>query len=370
MLDINIDLCYNVFGFCTRVQSAFAYLAFRFRAKRVAMSVSIKDIAKAAGVSHSTVSRALRNSSLVNPETATRIQQLAQEMGYTPSAIAQSLVTQQTQTIGLVVTSISDPFVDRIVDGVEDLATQADYSVFLSSSHADPEREMAVVEAFHRRRVDGVIVLASRVGHLYGERLEQLRVPIVLINNQADSDYLYSVWADDEAGACLAVRHLIDMGHQRIGYIGCHFRPPSNLRRQAGYRAELEQAGIPFDSDLVATPDTSDDIENGCRGLEPLLAAEATAVFCYNDRTAIGVLLAAREQDINVPASLSVAGFDNIEPSWYVAPPLTTVHQPRLEMGRRAMQMVLNLLNEQPVTDEVLPCRLIVRGSTTSPPSE
>lgn len=328
------------------------------------MSVSIKDIAKAAGVSHSTVSRALRNSPLVNPETAAEIQRLAKEMGYTPSAVAQGLVTQQTRTIGLVVTFISDPFVDRIVEGIEDEAASAGYSVFLSSSHAGPERELDVVETFHRRRVDGVIVLASRVGRLYGERLEELGVPIVLINSQAESDYLYSVSADDEQGARLALRHLLGLGHRRIGYIGSAFRRPSSLRRLAGYRAELEQAGIPFDSDMVVVPDTINDLECGRLGLGPLLDAGATAVFCYNDRTAIGVLLASRERGVDVPASLSVVGFDDINPSWYVTPALTTVHQPRLEMGRRAVQMVMDLLAQKSASDELLPCRMVVRDST------
>ncbi|MBS1251849.1 MAG: Catabolite control protein A [Anaerolineales bacterium] len=288
-------------------------------------------------------------------------------MGYTPSAVAQSLVTRQTRTIGLVVTSISDPFVDRIVDGVEGLATEAGYSVFLCSSHADPDREMEIVETFHRRRVDGVIVVASRVGRLYGDHLERLRVPIVLVNNQADSDYVYSVSADDEAGARLAVRHLVELGHQRVGYIGCGLRPPSNRRRQAGWQAELEQAGITVDPDWSTVPDTMDDIKNGRLGLGPLLDAGVTAVFCYNDRTAVGVLLAARERDIHVPGELSVVGFDNIAPSWYVAPALTTVHQPRLKMGNRAMQILFDLLAERPVADALLPCRLVVRESTSAP---
>ncbi|MFQ5854792.1 MAG: LacI family DNA-binding transcriptional regulator [Anaerolineae bacterium] len=334
------------------------------------MSVSIKDIAKAAGVSHSTVSRALRNSPLVNSETAAQIQRLAEDMGYMPSAVAQSLVTRQTRTIGLVVTFISDPFVDRIVDGIENLATTAGYSVFLSSSHADPEREMDVVETFHRRRVDGVIVLASRVGRLYGERLEELRVPIVLVNSQAESEYLYSVSADDEQGARMAVRHLLDLGHRRIGYIGSSSRPPSSRRRLAGYQAELRHAGVPFDPDLVVVPETPHDLESGRLGLEPLLAAGATAVFCYNDRTAIAVLLVARERGINVPGSLSVVGFDDIDATWYVTPPLTTIHQPRLEMGRQAVQMLLDLLAELPVTDEWLPCRLVTRDSTAPPTDE
>lgn len=330
------------------------------------MTVSIKDIARAAGVSHSTVSRALRGSPLVSPDTAAHIRQLADDMGYTPSAVAQSLVTRQTRTIGLVVTFISDPFVDRIVEGVEDMAAGAGYSVFLSCSYADPDREIAVVETFHRRRVDGVIVLASRVGREHGQRLDELQVPIVLINSQADREYHYSVSADDEQGARLAVKHLLDLGHRRIGYIGSTFRRPSSARRLAGYTAALTGAGIPHDSDLVIVPETMKDVQSGRLALGPLLAAGATAVFCYNDRTAIGVMLAARERGLEVPQALSVVGFDDIEASSYVTPPLTTVHQPRLRMGRQAMQMLLDMLEDKPVADQLLPCELVVRESTVS----
>lgn len=327
-------------------------------------SISIKDIAKAAGVSHSTVSRALRNSPLVNAETATQIQALAREMGYSPSAVARSLVTRRTQTVGLVVTHISDPFGDQVVDGVEDLATRAGYSVFLSSSHGNPEREVAVVETFHRRRVDGVIVLASRVGRLYGERLRELNVPIVLINNEAAGSLGSSVSVDDEQGARLATRHLLELGHQRIGYIGSSLRPPTSLRRWSGYEAEMVRAGLSPDASLAVVPNCQRDIQSGQAGLGHLLAEGVTAVFCYNDRTAIGVLLEAHERGIRLPQELSVVGYDDIEPSWYVTPPLTTVHQPRFEMGRLAMQMLLDLLEGRAVSAQVLPGKLIVRGST------
>lgn len=329
--------------------------------------VSIKDIAKAAGVSHSTVSRALRNSPLVNAETAAHVRRIAEEMGYIPNVVAQSLVTQRTYTVGLVVTAISDPFIDQIVEGIEDLATREGYSVFLSSSHADPGREIAVVETFHRRRVDGVIVLASRVGSMYTERLQELGVPIVLINNQAEGAYLYSVSADDLEGARQAVRHLLDLGHRCIGYAGCHFRPPSNRRRLEGYRQALAQAGLPYESDLVVHPKTFSDLDNGRLALDALLEAGATAVFCYNDRMAIGLMVEAHTRGVDIPGDLSVVGFDDIEPSWYVSPPLTTVHQPRFEMGQRAMQMLLDLLAGQEVDDVLLPCELVVRGSTAPP---
>ena len=329
-------------------------------------SVSIKDIARAARVSHSTVSRALHNSPLVNENTAARIQRLAREMGYTPSAIARSLVNRRTLTIGLVVTSISDPFVDRIVDGVEDLATTAGYGVFLGSSHADPEREMDVVQMFHRQRVDGVIVLASRVGQLYAERLQELSVPIVLINNEADGAYLYSISSDDAQGARLAVRHLIELGHRRIGYVGSAARRLTSHRRQSGYSLEMRSAGLPLSPELVVVPDADSDMESGRAALDAMVRKDVSAIFCYNDRTAIGVLHAARERGVRIPDDLSIIGFDDIEPSWYVTPPLTTIHQPRFEMGRRAMQMMLDLMSEQEVHNQVVDCTLIARDSTAA----
>ena len=171
--------------------------------------VSIQDIAWAAGVSHSTVSRSLHDSPLITPEVRLRIQQLAQEMGYTPNAVAQSLKGKRTNTVGLVITSIADPFVARVVRGVEDVAQAAKVSVFLSVAYNDPEREMDIIETFHRRRVDGVISVTAQMRGPYVQRLAQINMPTVLINQQAESaaDGLLSVDADDYDGACQAVSH-------------------------------------------------------------------------------------------------------------------------------------------------------------------
>lgn len=329
------------------------------------MPVTIKDIAKAAGVSHTTVSRALKGHSAISAKTTSRIQKLAQEMGYMPSAVAQSLLSQRTQTIGMVVTTIADPFIVQIVEGVERIAQDAGYSVFLSSSHNNPDQELAVVETFHRRRVDAIIVTSSRLGSVYSSQLDQIKVPIVLINNQEEGDYLHSVGVDDVQGAQLAVEHLLSLGHRRIGYIGAANRPKSNRRRLDGYKAALEKAGFTPDPALILSPSTAGgDVERGRLGLESLLKAGATAVFCYNDLSAIGLLLACRHRDITVPEQLSIVGFDDIEPTLFVTPPLTTVHQPRPKLGKLAMKMVLDLLNEQNVQDQMLACALIVREST------
>lgn len=217
------------------------------------MPVSIKVIAKAAGVSHSTVSRALSDSPLVKDETKARIQRLAKEMGYTPDAIARSLVTQKTRTVGIVVTTITDPFVAEVVQGVEDTARENDYSVILATSPAEPERELATVEMLRSRRVDSIIVTSSRVGVLYLEHLERIGVPVVLFNNHNEQSgrYTFSVSVDNQHGGHLATNHLIELGHRRIAHVSGPADHSDAEDRLTGYREALDEAGIAFDPDLI-----------------------------------------------------------------------------------------------------------------------
>lgn len=331
------------------------------------MPITIKDIAKAAGVSHTTVSRALNNRSAISIETTERIQKLAKEMGYIPSAVAQSLHSRQTRTIGMVITTIADPFISRVVDGVESVAQEAGYSIFLASSHNDSEKELAVVDTFHRRRVDAIIVTSSRVGRLYSSQLDKIQIPIVLINNSEEGEYLYSVSADHVQGAQLAVEHLIKLGHRRIGYIGSAGRPGSSQQRLVGYRTALEKAGILIDKSLVFSSDSPLDIELNESIIQAISNSDATAIFCFNDMIAIGLMMACKNQNIIVPRQLSIIGFDDTEVSSFVSPTLTTIHQPRLRLGKLAMNMALDLLKGQPVTDKKLPCELLVRQSTGAP---
>jgi DNA-binding LacI/PurR family transcriptional regulator len=328
------------------------------------MMVTIKDIARIAGVSHTTVSRALKNNPAISPGTTRRIQRIASELGYTPSAVAQSLLSQQTWTIGMVVTSIADPFVAQVVEGVEMVAQAANYGVFLITSNNNLEQEIAAVETLQRRRVDAIIVASSRVGSLYSSKLNQIRAPVVLINNQEEGEYLYSVAVDDVQGAQLAVEHLLELGHRRIGYIEAPNRPKSNKRRLVGYQNALLQAGIEPDPALIVHSEVETDVARGQASLACCLAAGATAVFCYNDLTAIGLLMACRQQQLRAPDQLSVVGFDGIEATLYVTPPLTTITQPRLRLGEIAMEMTLALLKKQEVQNCLLPCQLTLREST------
>ena len=329
---------------------------------------SIKDIAKAAGVSHATVSRALQSSDLVKPETAKRIREIAQQFGYRPNAVGRSLATCRTQTIGVVVTTIADPIVAEMVSGVEAVARAHEYSVYLANCHADPETEMQVVQSFHERRVDGILVAASRVGALYEPVMEEMRTPIILINNQHPSSYKYSVNIDSIPGSRAAVGHLIELGHKAIAYIGDRFGYQTDLDRFSGYRQALELAGIVARQEWIVHGDGK--IEGGTLAMRRLLDLDAmlSAVFCYNDMTAIGALRAIHDRSLRVPGDISVAGFDDLFLASYTQPPLTTVSQPKHQMGRLAAELLLRILggHDEDARTEVRG-DLIVRASTAPP---
>ncbi|MFB3825589.1 MAG: LacI family DNA-binding transcriptional regulator [Bryobacteraceae bacterium] len=330
--------------------------------------ISIKDIARTANVSHATVSRALRNSPLVNPETAERIRQIARQQGYTASAVARSLVTKRTSTIGVVVTTIADPFIGEVVSGIEEMALAHGYSVFLATCHADPQRELRAVRSFQERRVDGILVAASRVGALYMPLLAEMKVPIVLINNQHPGEFVYSVGIDNLQAGRQATQHLVELGHRRIGYLGDRYGFQSDAQRSTGYRQVLEGCDCGFDPDLVAHGDGTP--EGGMQAAAKLLALadRPTALFCYNDLEALGALRAARERGLRVPEDLSVVGVDDLFLTSYTVPPLTTVQQPKQEMGRRAALILLELLaGGKPESQVTLEGKLIVRESTTAP---
>jgi DNA-binding LacI/PurR family transcriptional regulator len=330
--------------------------------------ISIKDIARVAGVSHSTVSRALSDSGLVNTETADRIRRIAGDAGYMPSAVGRSLVTRRTRTIGVVVNTISDPFNADVLSGIEEVANTHKYSVFLATSHSDPEREVVVARSLQEQRVDGILISGSRVGSMYISLLAQTRVPIVLINNQHPSAYVLSVTIDNIPASRAATGHLVHLGHRRIGYIGNRFGDKSETERFTGYGEALAAAGIDVSQELIAHGDGMP--EGGKQAMERLLglADIPTAVFCYNDMTAFGAMHLARERGLRIPQDISVVGFDDLFIASYTSPPLTTVRQPKQQMGRLATENLFKLLaGEDSENDIKMQGELIVRESTGPP---
>ena len=335
------------------------------------MAVSIKDIARLAGVSHSTVSRALNKSPLIPVETAERIQRIAKEQGYTASAVARSLVTRRTEAIGVVVTSIADPFNGEVVAGIEEAANREGYSVVLATSQADPQREMAVVRSFRERRVDGILVASSRLGAQYQELFDELEAPIVLLNNQHPSELAHSVSIDNTDGGYQATAHLIEFGHEDIAYLGDESGLQSDEERFGGFQAAMKEARISVRKDLVVRGDGKQP-KGRERAAELFAMTEPpTAIFCYNDMTALGVIEEVFAQGWTVGQEVSVVGFDDLFFTASLQPPLTTFRQPKRELGKQAMQLLLAILRGQEAERKVVVRgELIVRGSTGKPLDE
>lgn len=333
--------------------------------------VSIKDIAEVAGVSAPTVSRALQGNGRMSERTRHHILMVAQQLGYTPSLVARGLVTQRSHCVGLVVTTFADPFHSEVAQGIEEEAQRHDFSIFLASTDIDPEREVKVVHSFQGRQVDGVIVSSSRVGKRYAHLLQDSGIPLVLINTHVENDNIHAVYHDDYGGGRRLIEHLINRGYRRIAYIGDARGGRITVERRRAWCDLLAEAGLEA---RVAVNGPTGRIEGGVSAGEQLLqVAQAhwgkppDAIYCYNDMMAIGMLSVLAHRGLNVPSDVAVTGFDDLEVAAYTAPPLTTFHQPRREMGAQAMRVLLNLINnqqDQQPRETVMLGELIVRGST------
>ncbi len=342
---------------------------------------SISDIARAAGVSHPTVSRALNDSPLISAGVRQRIQRLAKNMDYTPNALAQGLRATRSHTIGLVMTSIADPYFSDVVRGIEEVARPAHFSLFLSAAHNDPAQQMAAIETLRRRRVDGVLMASTQLSTQIEEYLAHLGIPTVLVNNETDSESALTNWVvvDDIEGARLATEHLQQLGHNKIGYIGVNNRPRSNRQRTEGYLAALDAAGVASDPCWVAMPAQSGsvlseaeaegpthDARVGRAQMSRMLDAGVSAVLCFNDMVAVGALRCCHELGVSVPGQVSIVGYDDIGLAGYLTPSLTTVRQPGAELGHLAARLLLDLLEGRPVLNHVLSPTLVKRESTAA----
>ena len=338
------------------------------------MPVTIKDIAKQAGVSHSTVSRALHGSNLISDETVERIRQIAIELGYFPSAAARSLKTNRSHALGVIVSTIDDPFFSEILQGIEETAQEHGYSMLMAASQRDPKREQAIVQDMRERHVDGLIICSASFSAEQRRKLLEYGIPIVVVNNQAAEDYRYSIYHDDVDGSRQVTRHLIELGHKRIAYLGNSLSGRTTLDRLTGFHQEMDAAG------LVVSAEYNYEIpggrpEDGFAALDHFLnlPEHPTAIFCFNDMLAIGLLNGLHMAGLRVPEEISVVGFDNIVFSAYTNPPLTTLDQPKRYIGAEAARLILGLLD--PLAEEEVPeqqiqklkGKLLVRQSTAPP---
>jgi DNA-binding LacI/PurR family transcriptional regulator len=333
-------------------------------------TVSIVDIARLAEVSPSTVSRALQDHPRISPERRAEIQRLAESLGYRPNQMARGLVTGRSHMLGAVVTDVTDPFVAEVLKGAAAAARDAGYGLLFAMSHRDPAQEVAAAETLLEHDVDGLVVISSRVPDRYadlargGDRETGDRAPVVLINNELAGSRIFSVQMDNAGGAREAVAYLRQLGHRRIAFVAGPAGGRSNRKRLAGYLQGIEANGLGPAAELIVSGGGL--LEDGPRALAALMALSErpTAVLCYNDLAAIGLLAAAARAGLHVPGELSVVGFDNIPLSAYATPPLTTFEQPTGALGRAAVRSCLAALAGAPAPDVILSGKLIVREST------
>lgn len=305
---------------------------------------TIKQVAALAGVSIKTVSRVINEAGYVSEDTRRRVTRAIERLNYRPNALARGLVTRRSRTIGLVIADIINPFFPPLVRAVEDAAAAKGYNVILCDTDEDATRERAVTSVLLEKQVDGLILCASRVPTGYLRILASEGLPLVLINRPLDHPGAAAVVVDGEAGGYRATLHLLDLGHRRVAYLAGPAASYSHRGRLRGYRRALAERGIAFDPDLVAGGVTS--IAAGRDATAALLARvpPPSAIFAFDDLMAIGAMEELRRRGMRVPEDVAVVGFDDIDLAAFVDPPLTTVAQPKAEMGRLATDRLLDMI--------------------------
>ena len=328
---------------------------------------TIYDVARLAGVSTATVSRALNGTGQIAPATRSAIDAAVEELGYRPNRIARSLVTKSTQTIALLLPDITNPFYAALVAGIQDELLSEGQTMLLGTTGGDPEREERYLSLLRAKQVDGALVdgLVLPPGRI--ARFVAEGFPIVCLDRDVDSTSVPLVQVDNRLGARLAIRHLLELGHRRIAHVAGAPELGISAEREAGYHEELEAGGVARGEHLVATGSFTE--EGGYRAVRSLLESRPTAVFAANDLSAVGVIMALGEAGLQVPADVSVVGFDDLRLSAYTSPPLTTVHQPAREIAQRATRLLLELTHGRPVGElrHLLEPRLVVRSSSAAP---
>ncbi|MFK3660423.1 HTH-type transcriptional regulator GalS [Scandinavium sp. NPDC088450] len=303
--------------------------------------ITIRDVARHAGVSVATISRVLNNSPLVSPETRELVMKAVSELGYRPNANAQALATQVSDTIGVVVMDVSDAFFGALVKAVDTVAQQFQKNVLIGNSYHEAEKERNAIEVLIRQRCNALIVHSKALSDAeLGEFLDQ--IPGMVLINRIVPGYEYRcVGLDNVSGAMMATRMLLNQGHTRVGYLGSSHGIEDNQMRHEGWLRALSEQGIAAPEVWVGTG--SPDLQGGEAAMVELLGRNQglTAVFAYNDNMAAGALTALKDNGIAVPQHLSLIGFDDIPIARYTDPQLTTVRYPIVSMAKLATELAL-----------------------------
>ncbi len=324
--------------------------------------ITLEFIARAAGVSPSTVSRILNGTAKVSEAKRLAVEQTIARFNFRPNALARGLALGQTMSIGVLTQNIESPFYGEALRGIEEALASTSYIPLFVSGHWNLREEVERMSLLQGRRVDGVIVLTGRLSD------QQLidyakQTPIVITGRSLQAPGLYGLDLDHQSGACLATKYLIELGHTRIAFIAGPAEMPDARARLQGYQQALQEADLPFDPALVVQSNFQ--AAGGVLATNQLINSRVnfSAIFSANDQMAYGARIALYRLNIRVPDDMSLIGFDDLPSSSYAMPPLTTMRQPVYEIGQLAAQAMLGLINKEPVEMQLPPLELVVRES-------
>lgn len=326
---------------------------------------TLKDIARDMGCSVSLVSRALNNHPTVKESTREQIIATAKRKNYYPDRAARSLIGHPTGVIGVLMASNSGIYYSTIVNGIEYVASETDYSLVFSNSFNLCEYEKFM------DRVDGLIIFSSYIKKSRIPEIMDRDIPMVFVESNLTGDKTNCIYVDNKLGGYIATKHLVELKHTRIAHIAGDLSDQVSMDRMKGYQNALQEAGLPFQTELIRVGNF--DSDGGYRAMKSLLESGplCTAVFIASDEMSFGALHAIHEAGLQVPGEISVIGYDDVEFSRYTHPPLTTVRQPRFELGKKSMSFLVSILKcSVNNTESVKICytpELVVRGTTGSP---
>lgn len=328
------------------------------------------EVAEEADVSVATVSRVINGTGGVSKKLEQRVLNAMKKLHYHPSSLAQNLKKQRTMLVGVVVPILEHPAYGRMASVIERKLFDYNYRALICNSEEDEARENAYIEMLLRQRVEGIIINSSARDTQYLAELRKNNIPIVLFDRTLQGVECIQVFCDNSLGGYTGIKHLVELGHRRIGVIAAPTYPEPIKNRIRGTQEAIADFGIDDDPALLVTGDTQL-FDMGYNAAKQLLQLESrpTAIFALTDVTAVGVMHAAAEMNLKIPDDLSIIGYDDLPVSSYTIPPLTTVAQPLVEMGETAVELLLQQIENPDLSIEkaVLPTHIVVRG-TTAPP--
>ena len=329
------------------------------------MNPTIKDVANLAGVHPSTVSRVINDNSRISEKTKNKVLLIIKKLGYTPNAIARGLKTKRTQTLGMLIPDITNPFFAELARGVEDAANKNNFNVILCNTDDKLKKERTYLEILRGKRVDGLILGTAHIRDKSILELEKKKFPYILVSRNIEGLDKNCVIVDDVAGGIMVTEYLIKLGHRRIAHITGPLKTRSALNRLKGYKLALKKYEIEYRDELVGEGDFR--IKGGYQVMKRFLklAEPPTAIFAANDLLALGAIQVILKKKYHIPEDFCIIGFDDIRLASFVYPPLTTVRQPMLEMGALAVKMLLKIIEEEEFNQkkEILEPKLIIRES-------